>query len=305
MYKYRDKITDNWIDNPVSKSQIHELLRKGTLTPYDFVKKEIQNENYQEAEMILKLKNQEGDTEFEKADQLWASLRAIRLQFEKLWKGQLDEIMTIISSGIQVTENINIVKGSEPHLKKFRTNFNEEDLLNAIQELWQNPDDPSTSNDFTGLVNNEIKRRKRENDPRTFIIGAAANEPQSRIQQIYNFLNIERGFNNTTLGEENGVYLFTRGDEVTYVGQTTLQTFKTRITQHSNVAMPFINDFTKIEFYTVNRSVGIASQRIAEFEKLMLFKHKPIYNVELSIADSIKIALEIIKCEINELKRTG
>ena len=269
------------------------------MTPYDFVKKQIRNEDYNEAEMISKI------DQFKNANQLWASLRAIRLQFEKLWKGQLDEIMAIISSGVRVTGRSTKVKNSEPHLKEFRTHFNEQDLLQRIQQMWENADDPSSSNDFIGLVNNEIERRKRENDPRTCKIGAAVNNPQTKKQQVRNFLDTERGFNEENLGKENGVYVFSIDDDVVYVGQTTDQNFKDRIDQHFDCQSIFTENFTKIEFYTVNRRVGIAAQRISEFEKLMIFKHKTSQNEQRRLADSIKIALEIINCEIQELKQTG
>ena len=37
----------------------------------------------------------------------------------------------------------------------------------------------------------------------------------------------------------------------------------------------------------------------------MIFKHKTSQNEQRRLADSIKIALEIINCEIQELKQTG
>ena len=39
LYQYRDKVNGQWISEPVSRGRILELVTRGTLTPYDFVRK--------------------------------------------------------------------------------------------------------------------------------------------------------------------------------------------------------------------------------------------------------------------------
>ena len=38
-YQYRDKVNGHWISDAVDKQRILELVTRGTLTPYDFVRK--------------------------------------------------------------------------------------------------------------------------------------------------------------------------------------------------------------------------------------------------------------------------
>ena len=291
-YIYRSKVDDEWMQESVSKGEIEELLRRGTLTPYDFLKVENQtnptNQKLSGPAMIKRLKG------FESAEELWNELREIRLKWQGLWDGQLDEIMAIISSGIKVTAAGNTINNPEQNLKDHRIGFNPEDILRDVRYGWRNCRNPTN---LYGLVDREIERRKKEDDPNTPDIDTSINEP--KIQQIYDYLSTKK------LDSKNGVYVFESLGNVIYVGKTVDQNFKDRIDQHVGKREPFVEEFDGMEFYCLDKRQGSADNRIGEFESLMIFKHNPKYNAQNPESETINVALEILRTEIKELKNTG
>ena len=290
-YRYRSKVDDKWISQSVTKEEIEELLRRGTLTPYDFVKVENDhdaNNGDSKPVMIIRLK------EFESAEELSKELRKIRLKWQGLWDGQLDEIMAIISSGIKVTAAGNTINNPEQNLKDHRIGFNPEDILRDVRYGWRNCRNPTN---LYGLVDREIERRKKEDDPNTPDIDTSINEP--KIQQIYDYLSTKK------LDSKNGVYVFESLGNVIYVGKTVDQNFKDRMDQHVGKREPFVEEFDGMEFYCLDKRQGSADNRIGEFESLMIFKHNPKYNAQNPESETINVALEILRTEIKELKNTG
>ena len=148
------------------------------------------------------------------------------------------------------------------------------------------------------MVDNEIKRRKKENDPnKTKKINTTINK--TKIQQIYGYLSTNK------LDTQQGVYVFKYLENVIYVGQTTDQNFLLRLKQHEAKNEPFVEEFDEMEFYCLDQRQGSAANRIGEFEGLMIFKHNPVYNNQNQKSKTINAALEILRTEIEELKYTG
>ena len=290
-YRYRSRLDDKWISQSVSKEGIEELLRRGTLTPYDFVKVENDHDAYNgdpEPVMIIRLK------EFESAEELSDQLRKIRLKWQRLWDGQLDEIMALISSGLKVTAAGNTINNPEPSLKDHREKFNPEEILSVVSQDWQDGNNP---NELYGLVDREIVRRKKENEPNIIKIKTPIVGP--KIQQIHDYLISKN------LDSNRGVYVFKSHGNVIYVGKTVDQNFKLRLNQHAGSERPFVEEFDEMEFYCLDQRQGSGNNRIGEFESLMIFKHNPKYNEQNQVSQTIKAALEILRAEIEELKYTG
>ena len=147
------------------------------------------------------------------------------------------------------------------------------------------------------MVDNEIKRRKKDDEPNVPEIDTSKNEP--KIQQIYGYLSTNK------LDTQQGVYVFKYLENVIYVGKTTEQNFKDRLKQHVHYRRPFVEEFDGMEFYCLDQRQGSALNRIGEFESLMIFKHNPKYNGQSPESETIKVALEILRTEIKELKNTG
>ena len=82
LYQYRDN-NNHWISEPVDGKRIQELVTGRTLTSDDFLR---------EAGQMIR-------NAFPEAEKHWAKLRRIRVDLNKLWDAQLDDIMAIISSG--------------------------------------------------------------------------------------------------------------------------------------------------------------------------------------------------------------
>ena len=83
-YKYRDKVSGQWISEAVVEQRILEFVTRGTLTPYDFVLIcENKEDDPKEKKMIREV--------FPKAEDHWAMLRKIRVALNKLWEAQLDD----------------------------------------------------------------------------------------------------------------------------------------------------------------------------------------------------------------------
>ena len=290
-YRYRSKVDDQWVLQSVTKEQIEELLIRGTLTPYDFVKVENNNDGingYSDPVMIIRLQ------EFESAEKLSTELRKIRLKYQSLWDGQLDEIMALISSGLKVTLAGNAINNPEPSLKDHRENFEPEEILSDVRKGWQDGNNP---NSLDGLVGREIDRRKKESEPNSKKIVTTIDKP--KIQQIYEYLSAEG------LDSKKGVYVFKSHGNVIYVGKTVSQNFRIRLNQHVGDERPFVEEFEEMEFYCLDQRQGSAKNRIGEFESLMIFKHNPKYNEQNQTSQTINAALEILRTEIEELKYTG
>jgi hypothetical protein len=292
-YRYRSKVDDKWISESVTKEEIEELLRRGTLSPYDFVKVENDhdaNNGDSDPVMIIRLKV------FKSAEKLSNQLRKIRLEWQRLWGGQLDEIMALISSGLRVTAAGNTINNPEPNLKAHRKKFKPDKILNVVSQGWQ---DGGNLNNLYGLVDNEIERRKKENEPNTKKINTTIGG--TKIQQIQDYLITKK------LDSKKGVYVFKSHGNVIYVGKTVKQNFKVRMDQHEHDRKPFVDTFDKMEFYCLDKRQGSRKlrKRIGEFESLMIFKHNPKFNEQNPESETIKVALEILRTEIKELKNTG
>jgi len=166
LYQYRDKVNGQWISAPVDGKKIHELVTRGNLTSNDFVR---------EAKQMIR-------DAFPKSEEHWGMLRKIRIQLNRLWEAQLDDIMAIISSGhhprIQFRE-------AENSLNKFRDSFSLKKIKDEIRRVWDN----ETQSSF---VQNEIKHRKLSNDPVEFV-DLGRDEEEEEILSLSNF---EKKFQN-------------------------------------------------------------------------------------------------------------
>jgi len=302
-HQYRDKVNGQWIKDPVSEERILELVTRGTLTPYDFVRKE----GGDKPQMIRNA--------FPEAVEHWAMLRKIRVDLNKLWEAQLDDIMAIISSGhhprIQLRE-------AENSLNKFRDSFSLKKIKDEIRRVWGN----ETQSSF---VQNEIKHRKLANDPLEFV-HLDGDEEEKEILSLSNFehkfQNLKQNLKSRNAWKKRGVYVFWSGDKVTYVGKAE-RTFGRRFKQHyreqrqlcsddnGKSKRRFLHDATKVELYLLRINVG--TNPITEFESLMIFHHgdsskdfRPRDNLNSgSASNPLGAAMKIIEIEVGELRSTG
>jgi len=215
LYQYRDKVNGQWISEPVGEDRILEFVTRGTLTPYDFVRKVLHIDSVIEEDLyqyrdnngqwisepvdgkkihelvtrgnltsndfVREAKQMIRDA-FPKSEEHWGMLRKIRIQLNRLWEAQLDDIMAIISSGhhprIQFRE-------AENSLNKFRDSFSLKKIKDEIRRVWDN----ETQSSF---VQNEIKHRKLSNDPVEFV-DLGRDEEEEEILSLSNF---EKKFQN-------------------------------------------------------------------------------------------------------------
>ena len=299
LYQYRDKVNGQWISAPVDGKKIHELVTRGNLTSNDFVREDKQ--------MIRDA--------FPKSEEHWGMLRKIRIQLNRLWEAQLDDIMAIISSGhhprIQFRE-------AENSLNKFRDSFSLKKIKDEIRRVWDN----ETQSSF---VQNEIKHRKLSNDPVEFV-DLGRDEEEEEILSLSNFekkiSKFEAKVGVQKCLEKRGVYVFWSGDKVTYVGKAET-TFGKRFKQHyreqrqlcsddkGGSKKRFLHDATKVELYLLRMNVG--TNPITEFESLMIFHHgdsgndfRPRDNLKSgSASNPLGAAMKIIEIEVGELRSTG
>ena len=209
LYQYRDKVNGQWISEPVGEDRILEFVTRGTLTPYDFVRKVLHIDSVIEEDLyqyrdnngqwisepvdgkkihelvtrgnltsndfVREAKQMIRDA-FPKSEEHWGMLRKIRIQLNRLWEAQLDDIMAIISSGhhprIQFRE-------AENSLNKFRDSFSLKKIKDEIRRVWDN----ETQSSF---VQNEIKHRKLSNDPVEFV-DLGRDEEEEEILSLSNF----------------------------------------------------------------------------------------------------------------------
>ena len=318
-YKYRDKVSGQWISEAVDEKKILEFVTRGTLTPYDFVLICENNEDDpKEKKMIREV--------FPKAEDHWAMLRKIRVALNKLWEAQLDDIMAIISSGL-MSKSGEKLRRCETSLKEFRQKFNLEEVKDEVKRLWKNNEDNEVGANF---VQNEIDYRSRSTDPLKFDIRAPRSGVKKGLLSAEDFSEkfsfLEKDLKKTNLNK-NGVYVFHAGEEVTYVGETS--NFGKRFKEHydeqiklANEYPPdttpseiedkkwFLHDATKLELYELKSSAGTQSR--SEFESLMIFhrgkpesNYKPRDNKKAGISSApVQVALKIIEAEIRELKST-
>jgi hypothetical protein len=306
LYKYRSKISGILIDQPVDKDMMLELVSRGTLTPYDFVQICVDGNDDQTPKMISEV--------FPESIEKWALLRKIRSYFNKLWEAQLDDIMAMISSG----QHPNLqLRQAERTLEDYRNNLTFNSIENELKKLW----DEGNGSKF---VSNEIKYRKRANDPVEItdlypVAGEeeylSADDLDKKYQDLEEKLHLRSW--------DRGVYVFWSGDEPTYVGKAR-QNFGQRFSQHFEKQkllcdqnqfdendVRFLHDATKVQLYTLKISVG--DKPITEFESLMIFyrgnsnnKFRPRDNRNSGSSDNpLQVALKIIEQEIAELKTTG
>lgn len=303
LYQYRDKVNGQWISEPVGEDRILEFVTRGTLTPYDFVRRE----GGDKPQMILHA--------FPKSEEHWGMLRKIRIQLNRLWEAQLDDIMAIISSGhhprIQFRE-------AENSLNKFRDSFSLKKIKDEIRRVWDN----ETQSSF---VQNEIKHRKLSNDPVEFV-DLGRDEEEEEILSLSNFekkfQNLKQKLVSRNAWKKRGVYVFWSGDKVTYVGKAET-TFGKRFKQHyreqrqlcsddkGGSKKRFLHDATKVELYLLRMNVG--TNPITEFESLMIFHHgdsgndfRPRDNLKSgSASNPLGAAMKIIEIEVGELRSTG
>ena len=307
-YKYRDRDNGDWIKNPVSEERIQEFVRRGTLTPYDFVK-----EGESDPQMIYNA--------FPEAKENWTLLRNIRLKLNKLWEAQLDEIMAIVSSGL-LSKTKEKQRRCETSLKNFRKKFSSDQIKDEIKRLWS--DEPNSS-----FIEDEIKYRKLKSDPKTFDLRAPSSGKKEGLLSEEDFKekfeSLEQDLKKPL--KKKGVYVFWAGEKVTYVGEATVG-FKKRFNQHYNDQKGltdkypsdinpsdindkwFLHDATKLELYMLKK---LGTQSISEFESLMIFRHGDPDNNYLprdnkqsgSSTAPVEVALKIIDSEIRELKSTA
>ncbi len=313
LYQYRDKVNGQWISELVSRGRILELVTRGTLTPYDFVQ-----EGESKPQMIRNV--------FPEAEDHWAKLRKIRVQLNRLWEAQLDDIMAIVSSGL-LSKTMGKQRRCETSLKSLRKNFSSDQIKDEIKRLWSG--EPSSS-----FIEDEIKHRMLKGDPKTFEL----HPPSSGITEGLlseedfkeKFENLEQDLKKHLKKKsvkKTGVYVFWAGEQVTYVGEATVG-FKKRFKQHYNNQKGlkdkypsdikscdikdnwFLHDATKVELYMLK---NLGTQSISEFESLMIFNHGDPDNKYLprdnkksgSSMAPVEVAMKIIDSEIRELKWTA
>jgi hypothetical protein len=306
LYKYRSKISGSFIDQPVDKDMILELVSRGTLTPYDFVQICVDGNDDPTPKMISEV--------FPESIKKWALLRKIRLYFNKLWEAQLDDIMAMISSG----QHPNLQqRQSERTLEDFRNKSTFSSIENDLKKLWD-------EGDGSKFVSNEIKYRKRANDPVELIdLYPVAGEDKylSGDDLDKKYQDLEQKLQ--SIRRDRGVYVFWSGDEPTYVGKAR-KNFGRRFKEHYKKQkklcvknqfdendVRFLHDATKVQLYTLKMSVG--EKPITEFESLMIFyrgnannKFRPRDNRNSGSSENpLQVALKIIEQEIAELKTTG
>ncbi|MBT7971220.1 MAG: hypothetical protein HN570_09490, partial [Verrucomicrobia bacterium] len=212
LYQYRDKVNGQWFSEPVSRERILEFVTRGTLTPYDFVQ-----EDESKPQMIRNA--------FPEAEDHWAKLRKIRVQLNRLWEAQLDDIMAIVSSGL-LSKTKEKQRRCETSLKGFRKEFSSDQIKEEIKRLWS--DEPSSS-----FIEDEINHRKLKGDPKTFDL----RPPSSGITEgLLSEEDFKEKFENLKQDlkkplKKKGVYVFWAGEQVTYVGEATVG-FKKRFNQH-------------------------------------------------------------------------
>lgn len=326
-YKYRDKVSGQWISEAVDEQRILEFVTRGTLTPYDFVLICENNEDDpKEKKMIREVWSRENAEKAKKngldmpeiAEEKWAMLRKIRLDLNRLWKAQLDDIMAIISSGLPRNRE-EMQRQSEPSLGNFRKEYESSDMEVHIKSVWGQ----SGSLDF---IKDEIKYRQNATDPLRFDLeSSSATKGQILSKKDFDekCQKLKKNLKTRKAWVKRGVYVFYSGEEVTYVGKAT-KSFGDRFKQHfrdqKNLSTKdhlfkkdkrFLHDTTKLKLYTLKMSVG--KDPIAEFESLMIFlhgipdeDHLPRDNWNSGCSSTpLGVAINIVQNEIEELKSTA
>lgn len=293
MDEYEYKFLGKWIKvpdtsheevTPEPKERIRELLINGTLSPFDFIRVNGQKS------MISK------HEDFRNAFDDWERLRSVRVKLNRLWKGQLDEIMASITSGMNTQQRI---LGAEENIQKVRLEMDEYEIEDEIKKYWQSGE---------GFLDAEIAKRSYRDYPKSSPVLQCASPGcemaevayQEKMEKLIEWLS------STGEGENAGIYVFKNSTSVIYVGQTNEnQGFANRIIQHFRGGRSFCHESISIEVYRVRMNVGRAGMQLDDFESMMIFKHSPEHNRSCPRGSPVDRVMDFIKHEIMELKKTG
>ena len=102
IYQYRDKVNGQWITFFVTAKRIRELVINGTLNPYDFIRKnlnEVGKDPQWKKFMIRKHADEEisQEEEFKDIVKDWTKLLSVRTKLDQLWKAQRDSLLAKIT----------------------------------------------------------------------------------------------------------------------------------------------------------------------------------------------------------------
>ena len=288
IYQYRDKVNGQWITFFVTAKRIRELVINGTLNPYDFIRKnlnEVGKDPQWKKFMIRKHADEEisQEEEFKDIVKDWTKLLSFRTKLDQLWKAQRDSLLAKIT-------------GTEAELNELRRNndFSEKAEEECLS-YWRNePDGLKDRNDeCKGALNIEIRKRIVGGLPGKCLKGlnysssGQAMDPvayDSKKNEVRNWLE------DNGLDHPGGVYLFERNGDLLYVGQTTsginsgfgerivnghFQEEKTKTITNSKC-----HECDTITIYPVNRGVGTGPEqtRTRDLEKMFIRKQKGRYN---------------------------
>lgn len=306
-YKYRDKVSGQWIAKAVCEGKILEFVTRGTLTPYDFVLICENNEDDpKEKKMIREVWSKEKAQEAKQkgkdsraiAEDHWALLRKIRVQLNRYWEAQLDSLMSKITGTDQEPSFVELKSASMQNSQK---QVNEDELL----IYWRSA--PSDVN----KLEKEIKNRHYKNGFEVY------------STEDCSFESLKDWMVSKNLDGDFGCYAFfnkkSDTENCNYVGMTARLGFKTRLKSHfDDPQKTWTENFDEIHFWKINQqglnSSNTQTQNQSErrqircwlLEKLIIKKYQPKENrTRGNLSDPCDKIVDIIASEISGLCQDG
>lgn len=286
-YQYRDKVNDQWIKDPVSEERILELVTRGTLTPYDFVKGD-------KSEPLMIRDLWKDNT----AEEHWAMLRKIRVNLNRYWEVQLDSLMSKITG---TDQEPSFVELKRPNVQNVQKQANKDELLS----YWRN------AHSDVNKLEKEIKRRHYNNEPEVY------------STEDCSFESLKDWMVSKNLDGDFGCYAFfdkkSDNGNCNYIGMTARLGFKTRLRSHfDDPQKTWTENFDEIHFWKINQrgltNANIQTQNQSErrqfrcwlLEKLLIKKYQPKENgTEGNLSDPCDEIVDIIASEISGLCQDG
>ena len=274
LYQYRDKVNGRWISEPVDEQRILEFVTRGTLTPYDFVRKVLHVGSVKEDDLyqyrdkanghwisepvngkriqelvtqgtltsddFLREAGQMIRNAFPEAEKHWAKLRRIRVELNKLWEAQLDSLMSKITNPDFTRPE------AEPSFYKFRSKENAENLKNKLEKgcvsFWNDDVDVLIENSEPQKILQKAIKRKIAADclnyPEKFTLDGLSGEV-ALDQAAYESKRkkIKDWLCASGFSTKSGVYIFYNNEKPLYVGETAL-----RLKKDGNWSIGTFND---------------------------------------------------------------
>ena len=309
-YQYRDKVNGQWITFFVTAKQIRELVINGTLNPYDFIRKNV-NEVGKDPQwkkfMIRKNADEEitQEEEFKDIVQDWTKLLSVRTKLDQLWKAQRDSLLAKITQ-TDSEKTLDKTRGDKIPFKPIHKTGNISQVHRFVKDIeesclsyWRKAEDileTLGNNEPEGCLQKEIKNGVRADcfkNPNKYCIDGLERVEvidgeayEKKKQKVRDWLS-RSGFYNKW-----GVYIFYNGDgKPEYIGEAAPFTdrfgnwrngnfgdrFFNNTNSHFQTKKPWCLQFTKIRILLLNTFGGnaesVKKEKSQAMERMLILKY--------------------------------